>query len=54
MLLVKLILERRQITNELHGEGKVFEKLTVAQLVKEFPTFYVTWRVITMFTGVFY
>jgi len=28
----------------------VFEKLIVTQLVKEIPTFYATWRLITVFT----
>jgi len=29
----------------------LLEKLTSSQLVKKFPTFYGTWRFITMFTG---
>jgi hypothetical protein len=31
-------------------EQGVLEKLTVCQLVKKFPAFYGTWRVITAFT----
>jgi exopolysaccharide biosynthesis predicted pyruvyltransferase EpsI len=38
-----------QQSNQLQGTES-FEKLTATQLVKTFPTFYRTWRFITVFT----
>jgi hypothetical protein len=51
LLLVSWILGRRQLTNEFHGGSKGLKKIIFAQLVKKFPSLYVTWRVITMFTS---